>query len=70
VIDPDQTLRLMEYGLPFIDEYKVGKLNHRPELERTIDWKTFGNAAEEMLRDAGKKYILKKDLIREMGRAV
>jgi DNA repair photolyase len=70
VIDPDQTLRLMEYGLPFIDEYKVGKLNHRPELERTIDWRTFGNAAEEMLKDAGKQYILKKDLIKEMGRSV
>lgn len=73
VIDPKQTLELIELSMGFVDLYKVGKLNsdncrgseHYEELkqiEQSIDWKDFGERAEALLKGYGKEYYLKEDL--------
>ncbi len=62
VIDPNQSLQLIQDTLDFVDEYKVGKLNHHPELEAQIDWSDFGKKAVSILEKARKPYYIKKDL--------
>mgnify|MGYP001573792644 CR=1 FL=1 len=59
VIDPAQSLQIIEASLPFIDGYKVGKLNHRAS---TTDWAAFGRTAIMMIRQAGKALYVKHDL--------
>jgi len=77
VLDPEQTLELIELTHEFVDLYKVGKLNSNncrgseyyeelKQIERTIDWKSFGERAEAMLKEYGKEYYLKDDLRKEM----
>ena len=77
VINPDNALSLIHFTHEFVDLYKVGKLNtdncqgseHCEELkqiERTIDWKNFGERAEAILKRYGKEYYIKEDLRKEM----
>jgi DNA repair photolyase len=66
VIVPAQSLDLMERGLKFIDHYAIGKLNHNPDIEKAVDWKTFGQQAVEMMKKNGKSFIIKKDLVERM----
>ncbi len=61
VLDPTQSLRLMEESLDFVDHYKIGKLNHEG-LEKTIDWKKFLLDAVKLMRDAKKEFYIKNDL--------
>lgn len=49
VLDPDQTLNLIERTHEFVDQFRVGKLNHFPERERLIDWPKFRGDAEARL---------------------
>lgn len=56
VIDPAQTLNLIDLTHEFVDFYGVGKLNHNAELERTIDWLKFRTEAETKLQGYGKDY--------------
>lgn len=68
VLDDVPIYALIRY-CDFIDKYKIGKLNHvslsslgYPE----INWGEFGRACEcECLR-AGREYVIKEDLRREM----
>lgn len=62
VIDPAQTLHLIELTHEFVDFYGVGKLNHNPELEKTIDWPKFRADAEALLKKYGKDYKIKAAL--------
>ncbi len=62
VINPAQTLNLIELTQEFVDSYWVGKLNHYPELEKTIDWKKFLQDAETLLKSGNKKYGIKYQL--------
>lgn len=77
VIDPEQTLELIEVTRDFVDLYKVGKLNTNncrgseyyeelKQIEQSIDWKSFGERAEALLKQYGKEYYLKEDLRKEM----
>lgn len=77
VIKPEQTLELIELTRDFVDLYKIGKLNsdncrgseHYEELkriEKSIDWKSFGERAETMLKRYDKDYYIKEDLRKEM----
>ena len=61
VIDPEQTLALIEMTAPFVDLFKVGKLNHHP-LAKEIDWQSFGRRAVSLLESLDKAYYVKKDL--------
>lgn len=62
VIDPEETLKVIDFTIPFIDEYKVGKINYMPDLERAIDWNAFTLEAIEKLRTAGKTFYIKHSL--------
>ena len=66
VLDPQQSLHLIELTYPFVSYYIVGKLNHFPEEEAKIDWLKFRRDAEALLQSCGKMpdlgYSLKHEL--------
>ena len=59
VIDPDQALELIEQIHPFVDHWKVGKLNYQ-SLE--VDWLKFREEVTSLLVSKGADYYLKKSL--------
>ena len=59
VIYPADSLAIIEASLPYVDAYKVGKLNHR---STDVDWKAFCLDAVSLIRSAGKKLYVKYDL--------
>ena len=61
VIDPGQTLEIIRDAHPFVDQFKLGKLNHHP-LKDEINWRRFGLEAVTLLRDTGRPFYVKKDL--------
>jgi len=60
VVDINEALAVMEDLKPFVNFWKVGKLNHFKELEEKIDWKLFLNETIKMLD--GHDYYIKNDL--------
>ena len=66
VIDPVQALAVIRLGLPFVDFWKVGKLNHMKAIEEKIDWPRFRRDVVELFAESGKRegrdYYLKQDL--------
>jgi DNA repair photolyase len=63
VIDPTQSLNLIKQTLAFVDEYRIGKLNHIQENEvNEQDTIKFVTEAKSVLDKSGNKYIFKKDL--------
>ena len=59
VIDPVESLEVIRQSLPYVDAYKVGKLNHR---KNDTDWSAFGLASVDMIRKAGRGLYVKDDL--------
>ena len=75
VIDPAESLDMIEATAGFVDHYKVGTLNYSNKLPRQlrdqvrgIDWKNFARNAVMLLDGLGKNYYIKKDLARHIGR--
>ena len=62
VIDPEQSLILIEKTLHCVDEYKVGKINNFQGIDKTIDWTSFLEKVVEILRNANKPFYIKYDL--------
>lgn len=62
VIDPAQALAVIERLAPVTDRFKVGKLNHFPEIERRVDWRRFLADAIGLLKRLGADYYIKRDL--------
>lgn len=72
VVDPAQTLRLIELVAPFADKIKVGKMNskgnqtwHGEEIKhicKSTDWAAFGEKAIDLLKRLGKDFYIKDDL--------
>lgn len=64
VIDAKEALDLIYYfscsGI--VDTFKVGKLNHHPDLEAKVDWPEFLHRALQILVPSGKSYYIKNDL--------
>lgn len=65
VMDPVESLRVIEASLPVVDQYKVGKLNHNKELEAKIDWAKFLMDALALIRPMNKGLYIKEDLRKE-----
>ena len=61
VIDPAQTLALIEATTEFVDFYGVGKWNHDTRAN-DIDWLKFRADAESLLKKLGKAYKIKAAL--------
>jgi len=75
VIDPGESLALIEATAKFVDVFKVGTLNYSNKLPwelrdqvRRIDWKNFARSAVILLDRLGANYYIKKDLARHIGR--
>ena len=66
VIDPAQSLEIINQCHGFVDLFKVGKWNHDARAN-AIDWRAFGVEAIRLLEKYGKKYYIKKDLAAYLG---
>ena len=62
VYDANEALYMINEVNSLVDIFKVGKLNHFPEIEKNVDWKRFGTLAVELLERLNKKYYIKEDL--------
>ena len=69
VLDPDESLTVMEKVIPWVDEFRVGKLNHDRDREARIDWPAFARRAKSLLMqvDNTKVIYFKRDLRESMG---
>lgn len=73
VIDPQETLQLIERTAEYVDVFKVGTLNYAKNLPHDfkkprIDWKTFAQNVVILLDRLGANYYIKKDLACYIGR--
>ena len=62
VIYTKQALDLIDMMHPYVDFWKVGKLNHFKEIEDTIDWERFLYDVTETLEYHCCNYYIKNDL--------
>jgi len=62
VIDIEQSLRMMKSTLPYVDLYKIGKLNNYKSLDRGMDWNKFLIQSSNILRSENKNFYIKHDL--------
>ena len=62
VIIPDQAIKVVQRTVGFVDHYKIGKLNHHPEIEKKIDWRKFLLNVLIALNVRKKSYYIKDDL--------
>ncbi len=63
VIDPMQALAIIEKLSKFVHHWKIGKINHMPEIESQYDWKTWRDGGLiPLLKSVGADYYLKKSL--------
>ena len=62
VIEPSEAIKVIEELHPIVDHWKVGKINHWPEIEKKHDWLAFREAVKELLEGIGADYYLKKSL--------
>jgi hypothetical protein len=61
VVDPEQALELVQTLSPWVDEWRVGKLNHHPHA-KTVDWALFAQRVLPALEDSGRDYMVKDAL--------
>jgi DNA repair photolyase len=66
VIEPSETLRIMYFAAPYVDEFRIGKWNH-DQKAKEIDWKKFYNDAKNLMGQLGKKHMFKIDLLEAAG---
>ncbi len=62
VIDPKQSLNILERISGFIDHVKIGKINNYKGLDKTIDWTDFLEKAVAICRKNDVKFYIKEDL--------
>ncbi len=60
VVDPKQSLELIEMAAPFTDSFKIGRWNH-DQRSNEIDWNTFVRDAVDLLCDLHKSYYIKQE---------
>ena len=63
VVNSERVLELIKFVSPYTDKIKIGKLNYYPS---NVDWKRFGNEAEELCKELGIDYYIKESLREEM----
>ena len=62
VVDPLEALAVITYLGHIIDRWKVGKINHMPELEKAVDWYKFYADVTSLLDSVGADYYIKESL--------
>jgi DNA repair photolyase len=61
VLDPVVACEIIRQTHPFVDLYKVGKINYHP-LSQSTNWAKFARIATDLLDQLGKRYYVKNDL--------
>ncbi len=61
IIYPEQALQLIETLSPWVDEWRVGKLNHHPHAS-TVDWKAWAPRLLAAVEKSGRNYLIKDAL--------
>lgn len=64
VLDPQQSLWIIQATQEIVDLYKIGKLNHDPKREAEIDWRKFAWDAMTLCNKYRKPFIFKDDLLK------
>lgn len=64
VIDPAQTLEIIDITHDFVDEFQVGKVNH---VKSEVDWHQFLIEVISKLRKYKKEFYIKNDLAKFAG---
>lgn len=62
VINPRQALAVIKKAAPYVDLWKVGKLNHMKSVESLVDWKEFAIDVEKLLKKLSANYYIKNSL--------
>lgn len=62
VNDPLQAIKLVESLHPFVDHWKVGKINYHKEIEDGVDWIKFRKDITALLQKVGADFYLKRSL--------
>lgn len=62
VIDPQQAYDLIEDTLFCVDHYKIGKINHIPALEKSVNWIKFREDVTDMLTEWQTSFYIKDSL--------
>lgn len=62
VINPNESLEMIEKSIQFVDIYKIGKINNFQGLDKKIDWNEFLSDAVAILRNNEKPFYIKYDL--------
>jgi DNA repair photolyase len=62
VIDPAQALEVIRIADPYVNFWKVGKLNHMKEYERAVNWGKFLSDVDLLLSKLNAQYYIKNDL--------
>ena len=60
VIIPEVALEILRIAMPYVDSWKVGTINHFPEVETSVDWISFKDRAVAILNEAHANYYIKK----------
>jgi len=63
VIDPLQSLRLLEKVSSFVDHVKIGKINNYNGIDKSIDWERFIEHSVHICRKNNLSFYIKKDLL-------
>jgi hypothetical protein len=61
VINTTQALILIDTTYPFVDEYRVGRLNYF-SASTCVNWSDFLNQIIKKFKQYGKKYLVKESL--------
>ncbi|MBW1788477.1 MAG: radical SAM protein [Deltaproteobacteria bacterium] len=64
VINPEQALEVIRLANPYVNFWKIGKLNHMKEHEQLVDWEKFVDDVEDLLIKLKSQFYIKKDLRR------
>lgn len=63
VFSVEQTLNLMEMTKNYVNEYKIGKLNHY-KIDNEPDWKNLLELSVKFCRENNKEFYVKDDLFK------
>jgi len=62
VLDVNQSLNMILRSIPFVDLYKIGKLNNYKGIDKGMDWNSFLRQAVCIVRENSKNMYVKQDL--------
>lgn len=61
VIDPATTLKIIELTAPYVNLFKIGRINYS-KLTQLLDWRAFTNEVLELVNRLGVRHYIKADL--------